>query len=237
MRIFTIGDSTMKYNNIYTYPQTGWGQVLHLFTKNEWLVEDHAENGRSTKSFIEEKRFDKVLEKMEKGDFVICQFGHNDEKIQDPNRYTEPFGTYQANLQYIAKKVIEHGGHIVFATSITRHKFENGVCINTHGDYPKAMLEFAKENGYTCIDMNKLTMDLYTKLGEEKTKKFHMIFEKNKYSNYLEGKDDHSHLVYEGALVIAQLFVEEIYKTNDPIKNCFLDLNQKEAIDYEMLKD
>ena len=67
MRIFTIGDSTMKYNNIYTYPQTGWGQVLHLFTKNEWLVEDHAENGRSTKSFIEEKRFDKVLEKMEKG--------------------------------------------------------------------------------------------------------------------------------------------------------------------------
>ena len=61
MKIFMMGDSTMKYNNIYTYPQVGWGQVLHLFTKNEWLIENHAENGRSTKSFIDEGRFDVIL--------------------------------------------------------------------------------------------------------------------------------------------------------------------------------
>ena len=72
MKIFMMGDSTMKYNNIYTYPQVWWGQVLHLFTKNDWLIEDHAENGRSTKSFIDEGRFDVILNRLQKGDFVIC---------------------------------------------------------------------------------------------------------------------------------------------------------------------
>lgn len=126
MKIFMMGDSTMKYNNIFSYPQFGWGQVLHLFAKNECLIEDHAENGRSTKSFIEEGRFDKILSKMSAGDYVICQFGHNDEKKQDSSRYTEPFGTYQKNLAYFAEEIEKRGGHIVYATSITRHKFENG---------------------------------------------------------------------------------------------------------------
>lgn len=237
MKIFMMGDSTMKYNNIYTYPQVGWGQVLHLFTKNEWIIEDHAENGRSTKSFIDEGRFDVILNRLSKGDFVICSFGHNDEKINDPNRYTTPFGTYQENLKYFADKVNEKGGHIVFTTSITRHKFVDGVCVNSHQDYPKAMLEFCQDNGYTCIDLNKLTINLYTKLGEEESKKFHMIFKENIYDNYPEGKDDHSHLVFDGAKMICELFVGAISLTDDPIKDCFLDLNIKYEVDQKMLID
>lgn len=237
MKIFMIGDSTMKYNNYFRYPQTGWGQVLHLFTKNQWIVEDHAENGRSTKSFIDEKRFETVLNRMEKGDYLICQFGHNDEKVQDPNRYTEPYGTYQENLKYIADSFTSKGGHVVFATSITRHQFENGVCINSHGEYPNAMLDFCHKNGYTCIDLNKLTMELYTKLGEEETKSFHMIFQSNEFHYYPEGKDDHSHLVYKGAVAICELFVKAILETKDPIRNCFLNLAEAEEIDWNMLKD
>lgn len=237
MKIFMMGDSTMKYNNIFRYPQVGWGQVLHLFTKNEWLIEDHAENGRSTKSFIDEGRFDVILSRLSEGDFVICEFGHNDEKQADPNRYTEPYGTYQQNLKYIADEVTKKKAHIVFATPITRHKFVDGVCVNTHGDYPKAMLDFCQTNGYTCIDLNQLTMNLYNQLGEEKSKKFHMIFDPNVYGNYMEGKDDHSHLRYEGALMVAELFVGAIEKTEDPIKNCFLDLEEKEFIDEKMLID
>ena len=237
MKIFMMGDSTMKYNNIYSYPQVGWGQVLHLFAKNNCLIEDHAENGRSTKSFIEEGRFDVILSRLAKGDYVICQFGHNDEKKQDPSRYTIPYDTYQKNLGYFAREVEKKGGHIVYATSITRHKFENDVCINSHQEYPKAMLDFAKEKGYTCIDLNKLTMDLYTRLGEEESKKFHMIFPSGTYSAHPEAKDDHSHLVMEGALMVAELFVREIFKTDDPIKACFLDLTNKEPIDEKMLID
>ncbi len=237
MKIFMMGDSTMKYNNIYSYPQVGWGQVLHLFTKNEWLIEDHAENGRSTKSFLDEGRFQVILNRLSAGDFVICQFGHNDEKQSDLSRYTVPYGTYQENLAYFANEVEKKGAHIVFVTSITRHKFENGFCVNTHGDYPQAMLDFAKKNGYTCIDLNTLTRDLYTRIGEEGTKKFHMIFGENVFENYPQGKDDHSHLRYEGAVTIAELFVRAVAKTDDPIKNCFLDLAHKAKIDEKMLID
>ena len=237
MKIFMMGDSTMKYNNIFQYPQVGWGQVLHLFTKNEWLIEDHAENGRSTKSFIEEGRFDLILSRLSKGDYVICEFGHNDEKKQDSSRYTVPYGSYQENLKYIADEVIKKGANIIFATPITRHKFVDGVCVNTHMDYPDAMMDFASKNGYTCIDMNKLTMDLSTKLGEEETKKYHMIFPANVYKYYPEGKDDHSHLRYEGALVIAETFVNAVAKTNHPINECFLNLKEKEEVDKKMLID
>ncbi|MDE7162360.1 MAG: rhamnogalacturonan acetylesterase [Anaeroplasmataceae bacterium] len=237
MKIFMMGDSTMKYNNIYSYPQFGWGQVLHLFTKNEWIIEDHAENGRSTKSFIDEGRFDVILNRLQAGDYVICQFGHNDEKKQDPTRYTDPYGVYQKNLLYFAEEVEKKGGHIVYATSITRHKFENGVCINSHLEYPQAMLDFAKKHNYTCIDLNQLTMDLYTRLGEEESKKFHMIFPANTYAAHPEAKDDHSHLVFEGALMIAETFVRALAKTNDPMKDCFLDLQNKEPIDEKMLID
>ena len=99
------------------------------------------------------------------------------------------------------------------------------------------MLDFCKEHKYTCIDLNQLTMDLYTKLGEEESKKYHMIFPENTFHNYPEGKDDHSHLVYVGALMVCELFVRAIFKTNDPIKKCFLDLAQVEEIDWKMLAD
>lgn len=237
MNIYMMGDSTMKFNNFFSYPQTGWGQVLNLFVKEDILVFDDAENGRSTKSFIDEGRFDKILNRLNKGDFVICSFGHNDEKKYDLTRYTEPYGSYQANLKFFAKEVEKKGAHIVYATSITRHQFENGVCVNSHGDYPQAMLDFCKENNYTCIDLNKLTIELYTKLGEEKTKDFHMIFPKNTYNTYIDGKDDHSHLRYEGAVMVAEIFVREILKTNDALKECFIDLDNAPEIDWKMLKD
>lgn len=104
-KIFMIGDSTMQYNNIFSYPQTGWGQVLHLFTKNNWLIEDHAKNGRSTKSFIDEGRFKNVLDKLSQGDYVICQFGHNDEKDNDLTRYTDKDTSYLDNLAYFHDEV------------------------------------------------------------------------------------------------------------------------------------
>ena len=237
MKILMMGDSTMKKNNFYSYPQFGWGQGIEEYVKDGILVFNYAENGRSTKSFIDEGRFDKLLNDLDKGDFVICSFGHNDEKEYDKTRYTEPYGSYQANLKYFKDKVESKGGHIVFATSTTRHKFENGKCVNTHGLYPKAMMDFAKDNNVTCIDLNQLTMDMYTELGEEKSKRLHLIYPENSFFNTKEAKDDHSHLQMEGAMMVAYQFVKAIKETNDPIKDLFIDINATDMVDLKMLID
>ena len=124
-KIYMMGDSTMQYNNYNSYPQTGWGQVLHLFAHEDVRIIDCAKNGRSTKSFIDEGRFQAILDKLEEGDFVICQFGHNDEKKQDPSRYTDPNGSYVENLSYFYKEVLKKKCGFVLATSISRRIFEN----------------------------------------------------------------------------------------------------------------
>lgn len=234
--LYMMGDSTMRFNKITRYPQTGWGQALELFVEDDVHIFNHAENGRSTKSFIDEKRFDAILNDLKKGDYVICQFGHNDEKIADPLRYTTP-EEYAKNLKYFADEVEKKGANIIFATPITRHSFVDGVLSNTHLGYPQAMLDFAKETNHICIDLNKLTINLYNKLGEEETKKFHMIFPANVYPNYMEGKDDHSHLVPLGARTIAELFVRELKKFDSAFNEIMIDLSEQDQIDWEMLID
>lgn len=235
-KIFMIGDSTMQYNNIFSYPQTGWGQVLHLFAKEDVIIEVHAKNGRSTKSFIEEGRFEEVLKRLNQGDYVICQFGHNDEK-EDALRHTDKDTTYIENLKFFVDQTRLKKADIVFATSITRRNFVNGVCIDSHKGYPQAMLKFAKEYQVECIDLNAMTLKLYNELKEEETKKFHMIFKPEVYANYKEGKEDNSHLVYEGAIMVCELFVNALQKTNSSLNEFFLDLNHKEEIDFKMLID
>ena len=90
--VFMIGDSTMADKPLIpAYPERGWGQLLPMYFKSEVRVENHAMNGRSTKSFIHEGRWDTVQKGLQAGDFVIIQFGHNDEKT-NANRFAAPFG-------------------------------------------------------------------------------------------------------------------------------------------------
>ena len=232
-----LGDSTMQFNDITTYPQFGWGQVLNMFTKRDVLVLDFAKNGRSTKSFIAEGLLDEALSYVSKDDYVICQFGHNDEKLYDKTRGTAKDGEYIDNLRYIFTEVKKRGANIVYATSITRRKFVSGVCKDSHQGYPESMKRFAKENNLVCIDLNTLTLNLYNQLGEEKTKEFHLIFGKGIYERYPEGKEDNSHLTLKGALMVSELFVRNLKKTNSSLNDFFLDLDKKYEIDERMLKD
>ncbi len=235
--IYMMGDSTMQYNNYNTYPQCGWGQMLNIFAHEDVVIIDKAVNGRSTKSFKDEGRFDDILNKLEEGDFVICQFGHNDEKSQDPARYTTPNGTYLENLLYFYNEVTKRKCGFVLATSISRLKFENGKCTDTHKGYPQAMLEFAQKHSIDCVDLNQITLDHYNEIGQENAKRYHMIFEANRFSNFPEGKNDTSHLTYEGAHMVCQFFVENLEKTSSPLKNWFYSVNEHAKVDQAMLKD
>ena len=109
-RIFWIGDSTVQFNNISTWPQCGMGQVLDLYVRPDVAVYDHARTGRSTKSFYDEGLWAPVEAALRPGDLLLMQFGHNDEKSEDPTRYAAP-EQFAANLLAYARAAQAKGTH------------------------------------------------------------------------------------------------------------------------------
>ena len=213
-KIYLLGDSTCQTNGEDTYPQTGWGQLLQDYVTNEYKVVNLAKNGRSTKSFIDEGLFEPCKKKLKKGDIVIIQFGHNDEK-EDVERHTDPFTSYQDNLNYFIDVALKKGATPILISSIYRRQFikEHKLVKNTHGLYPKAMKQVARKRKVIFIDMNKITYRWLKKLGDTKSKKYFMNFDSNIYPNYKEGKEDNTHLRYDGAKVICEFIIQTIKKT------------------------
>ncbi len=214
MRILCLGDSIMQYNDFSSYPQTGWVQELKRFFPENWDFLNFARNGRSTKSFIDEGRFDLVMENAEKGDFAVIQFAHNDEKSADLTRFTSPQkgGAFRKNLAYFVRSLREKGVLPVLMTPMARRMFENGHIKNSHGEYPDAIIETAAEENVPCIDMNDLTMEFLEKTGAEASKRFYMNFAPGLYPNYPDGKADNSHLRSDGANIFSKIAAEEIKK-------------------------
>ena len=121
--VFMIGDSTMADKNLTGgNPERGWGQMLPGYFSEEIRVDNHAVNGRSSKSFINEGRWDKVLSLIKKGDYVFIQFGHNDEKPKE-DRHTDPGTTFDANLRKFVNETRAKGGIPVLFNSIVRRNF------------------------------------------------------------------------------------------------------------------
>ena len=112
--IFTIGDSTMADKTTEkSYPGRGWGQMLHCFLTDDVVVENHAADGRSSLSFIQEGRWEKVLQRLKKGDYVFIQFGHNDEKPAK-ELHTEPGSTFDENLSRFVRETRAKGAFPLF---------------------------------------------------------------------------------------------------------------------------
>ena len=214
MRILCLGDSIMQYNDFTTYPQTGWVQELYRFFPDSTQWVDYARNGRSTKSFIDEGRFDRVMAEASKGDFALIQFGHNDEKKADPSRYTDPSedGAFRKNLSYFIRELRSKGVLPLLLTPMARRMFIEGKIQDSHGQYCQAINEVAKKEKVPFIDMNSLTMDFLQKMGEENTRRFYMNFDSNLYENYPEGKSDNSHLRPDGAYAYSEIAAREIKK-------------------------
>ncbi len=209
IHVYTIGDSTMATKKAEVFPETGWGQVLFQFFDDQVVVHNHAVNGRSSKSFISEGRWQTVLDSLQQGDYVFIQFGHNDQKIKSPERYTEPFGSYTDNL---TKYIIESRGKgavPVLFTSIVRRKFsEKGKLEDTHGDYPVAVRKLAKKLDVPLVDLQKSTKKLVQSLGDEKSKELYLWTEPD--NRFPEGRKDNTHLCVEGARKNAALAAEEL---------------------------
>ena len=198
-----IGDSTMASKKPERKPESGWGVEFAQFVKNGVVVKNKAASGRSTKSFIAEKRWKAVLDSIQPGDFVIIQFGHNDQR-KDSLVYADANTTYKELLKKYIKETREKGGKPVICTPVVRRHFDGkGNLLDTHGDYPKAVRELAKETKTPLVDMEALTRKLVTDLGPEKSKD---LFTMRK--NGL----DSTHLCHAGALQVAELFVKNAKK-------------------------
>ncbi len=215
MNLIFLGDSLMQPNGKETYPQTGWPQALREFITDKYrvVIQDYALNGRSTKSFIDEGRFDEALLIARPGDVCFISFGHNDEKIEDPTRYTKAFDTYQRNLVYMEHEMKKKGVETIFISSVSRLKYDdNNVLKHTHGDYPRAMGEIAKQLGDPYIDLEQLTYDDLSKHSYEENSHHYMIFRPGEFENYPQGSSDTTHLCRNGATWICSLVVPELKK-------------------------
>jgi lysophospholipase L1-like esterase len=203
--IFWAGDSTVQYNDITTYPQTGIGQVLHLFLKPEIKISNHAKNGRSTKSFIDEGRLAAIEQQIGEGDFLFIQFGHNDEKINDSSRYTAPFSSYVENLEKFIRVARDKKANPVLITPLERRCFLDGdqLGIGEHSDYVAAMKQTAGEHSVPLIDLYSMSRSELRRAGAQKSTNWYMHLPAGVYPSHPQGLTDNTHLKHEGAVVYA----------------------------------
>ncbi len=234
--IFVIGDSTAANKDTTGGKvERGWGMMLQrCFDPDVIVVDNHAVNGRSSKSFIGEGRWDKVVSLIRPGDYVIIQFGHNDEKAQ-PNRHTDPGSTFDYNLAKYVRETREQGGIPVLMNCVVRRNFlvktpevaddellrnttfsdggnmvEGDSLIDTHGLYRVAPRDVARRMNCHFIDANQITHDLEQGLGREGSKKLHMWFLPGQEPSLPKGKQDNTHYNIYGAQVVADLLADAL---------------------------
>ncbi|GHT38060.1 hypothetical protein AGMMS49965_00300 [Bacteroidia bacterium] len=227
VHLFMAGDSTMANKDVYRnvtdsvtgeispefFPERGWGMLLPEFFTDQIVIENYARNGRSTRSFIAEGLWDKLISKVQKGDYVVIQFGHNDQSVEKTERYTSP-EDYRKNLIRFVDEVKAKGGNPILATPVVRRKFGNNgkIVDDVHGVYPSIVCEVAKEKKVTLVDMTELTRAWINEVGDEASKKFFMHIPKKANRNFPNGLTDNTHYVEAGARHAASLFVAGIQK-------------------------
>ncbi|MEU3609195.1 rhamnogalacturonan acetylesterase [Streptomyces sp. NPDC035033] len=203
--LFLAGDSTAAQKYADAAPETGWGMALPLFLHRGLTVANHAVNGRSTKSFLDEGRLGPIADALRPGDVLIVQFGHNDQKTTDPTRFTDPWGSYQDNLRVFIDTARARGALPVLATSVERRRFDAaGTAQRSLGDYPAAARELAAAHDVPLLDVEALSLALWQRLGPEATKT---------YFNWTATEQDNTHFNPPGAIEVARIVARELLRT------------------------
>lgn len=224
--IFMAGDSTMANKVFYKsftdsltgeiaqelFLERGWGQLLPEFFTENIVVKNFAQNGRSTRTFISEGWWDKITSNLQKGDYVVIQFGHNDSSVEKKDRYTSP-EDYRKNLLRFIADVEAKGGKPILCTPVMRRKFDKeGNLIDTHGVYPDIVREVARQKKVMLIDMQKRTAEWLSSEGVAKSKFFFHKYAPGVSKLYPKGLDDNTHFNEKGARTVAGFFIDEIKK-------------------------
>ena len=209
--IYIAGDSTAAKKLPEKRPETGWGEMLQQhFDEKKVFVDDRAQNGRSTKTFISEGRWQAIIDALQPGDVVLVEFGHNDESKEKGERYTPP-DDFRANLTRFIVDVRAKKGTVVLMTPVARRKFDNdGRLVDTHGEYPDIVRSVAAKEKVPLIDMLKKTSALLTSYGPDKSRTLFLQLKPGENANYPNGIEDNTHSNPGGAEENAKLVVEGI---------------------------
>ncbi|NJM26620.1 MAG: hypothetical protein HC859_15235 [Bacteroidia bacterium] len=169
--VYLIGDSTMADKEKKAWPETGWGMPFSVFFDQTVTVENHAKNGRSTRTFISENRWEPIVDKLKPGDYVLIQFGHNDESKEKADRYTSP-AQYKENLTKFVVETRNKGASPILITPVSRRKFDkDGIALQTHEAYAPLVREVAKTLQVPLIDLDETSRALWAALapGDQST--------------------------------------------------------------------
>ena len=217
--VFLIGDSTVADKPLIGNPERGWGQLFPAYFSEEIRFENHARNGRSTKSFLREGLWNTVMERLHPGDFVFIQFGHNDAKKEDSTRYAAPRTDYQENLlRYVHEARAKHAVPVL-VTPVCRRRFnDRGEFYDVHGEYPTVVREIGARENVPVIDLNKKSFDWFSRLGVKESEKRFLRADSGVYSAVPKGKRDDTHFMSLGAIEVAGLVVDEIRRLDLPLK-------------------
>lgn len=212
--IFIAGDSTAQtYNEEKDGLIKGWGQMLSLFLDKDVKVSNHAIGGRSTKTFIEEGRWDKLLSEVCQGDYVFIQFGHNDASTR-PERHAS-YEDYRKNLIKMIEDVKAKNANPVLLTSVVMRTFKDGNLIDDRlKGYPAITRQIAKEYSVPMIDINLKTRDFVIMLGDESSKPYYRWVEAGVDHAKPEGLQDDTHMMEKGATKVAYFVAEGIKELN-----------------------
>lgn len=237
LTIFLVGDSTMANKPLDENPERGWGQLFPKYMTDEVEIQNHAVNGRSTKSFITEHRWDTVMSRLKAGDYVMIQFGHNDQKVEDSNRSAPAHTLYKENLIRFVNDVKSRGANPVLITPVMRRKFdETGKFVDQHGDYPAVVKEVAAMMKVPLIDLHKSSEALIVQEGVENSKRFFLNIPPNHFKNYKGKGEDNTHFSEYGASSMASLVCQSIKEQNLALSKYLKPSDFKEKYAFELPK-
>jgi lysophospholipase L1-like esterase len=214
MRVFLVGDSTMSDKKVTAYPETGWGMMFSKFFNTALtVVYNTAQNGRSTKSFIEENRWTPIVDSLQKGDIVLIQFGHNDEvptKVQSTTKKE-----FQDNLMRFIADTKKKKAIPVLITPAARRKFNaEGNLEDTHKVYSELVRKVAKKKKVGLIDLDRKSQALLQQFGPENSKWLFNHLKAGQNPNYPDGKADDTHFSELGARKMAEIVYSELKNLN-----------------------
>jgi lysophospholipase L1-like esterase len=216
--IFIAGDSTASTYDAARAPRTGWGQVLQPFFNDRVVIRNEAVSGRSSKSFIDDGYMRSIVFQMQPGDYLLIQFGHNDQKKEDPKRYTEPFTTFKAYLTQYIEAARKAGAIPVLLTPVNRRGFNaDGSLKLTHGDYPQAIIELGRYLKVPVIDITTKSKLLFEQLGPAGAKRLFLYLTPGESPNYPQGIQDDTHFQLNGALEVARMVTAGIRELELPL--------------------